>query len=141
MNNLGVDEYLKKKMRKEIDVVINSAAATKFFERYDVALTINTLGAMNVIDFAKRCQNIQLLLHVSTAYVCGEKAGPISEKPQHMGEALNGKSCLDIISAEMKLVGSTVDNLKAEQSTKATITEIMRNLGAQSVEEVDIRFE
>lgn len=34
--------------------------------RYDVALKINVLGAENVLDFAKRCEKLQLFLHVST---------------------------------------------------------------------------
>lgn len=34
--------------------------------RYDVALNINTQGPRRVLDFAKRCPNLQLFLHVST---------------------------------------------------------------------------
>ncbi|XP_076932083.1 alcohol-forming fatty acyl-CoA reductase-like [Bidens hawaiensis] len=33
---------------------------------YDVALALNTFGAKNVLDFAAKCANIKLLLHVST---------------------------------------------------------------------------
>lgn len=35
-------------------------------KRYDVALGINTSGAINVLNFAKKCVKPQLLLHVST---------------------------------------------------------------------------
>lgn len=34
--------------------------------RYDIALNINTQGPRRVLDFAKRCPNLQLFLHVST---------------------------------------------------------------------------
>ncbi|KAE9461346.1 hypothetical protein C3L33_06748, partial [Rhododendron williamsianum] len=65
--NLGVnDPNLVEEMWKEVDIVVNLAATTNFDERYDVALHLNTFGAMNVLNFAKKCANIQLLLHVST---------------------------------------------------------------------------
>lgn len=34
--------------------------------RYDVALGVNTLGAKHVVNFAKNCAKIELLIHVST---------------------------------------------------------------------------
>ena len=34
--------------------------------RYDVALATNALGAKNVVEFARKCQKIEVLLHVST---------------------------------------------------------------------------
>nr|GFD11237.1 alcohol-forming fatty acyl-CoA reductase-like [Tanacetum cinerariifolium] len=53
-------------MWRDIDVVVNIAATTNFDERYDVALALNTYGAKYVMNFAKKCVNIKLLLHVST---------------------------------------------------------------------------
>jgi hypothetical protein len=35
-------------------------------KRYDVALGINTLGALHVLNFAKKCVNVKMLVHVST---------------------------------------------------------------------------
>ncbi|KAL3597590.1 hypothetical protein D5086_009227 [Populus alba] len=64
---LGVkDCSLKDEMWREIDVVLNFAATTNFDERYDVALGINTLGALHVLNFAKKCVNVKMLVHVST---------------------------------------------------------------------------
>lgn len=34
--------------------------------RYDVAMDINTLGARNLMSFAKRCKKVKLFLQVST---------------------------------------------------------------------------
>lgn len=36
------------------------------FFRYDVALGLNTFGAINVLNFAKKCSKLKVLLHVST---------------------------------------------------------------------------
>ncbi|CAH9093405.1 unnamed protein product [Cuscuta europaea] len=50
----------------ELDIIINSAATTIFDERYDVAMSINTMGAANVLSFAKKCHNLKMIVHVST---------------------------------------------------------------------------
>ncbi|KAH1090860.1 hypothetical protein J1N35_018117 [Gossypium stocksii] len=83
-------------MRKDIEIVVNSAATTCFNERYDVALGINTFGAFNVLNFGKKCDKIKLFLHISTAYVCGEKAGMILEQRFYMGETLKGAHSINI---------------------------------------------
>ncbi|EEF33299.1 oxidoreductase, putative [Ricinus communis] len=89
--DLGIEDFnLRDEILKDIDVVINFAATTNFDERYDVALGVNTLGALNVLNFAKKCLKIRMLVHVSTAYVCGEDTGLILEKPFPMGEAKKG---------------------------------------------------
>nr|POE58917.1 isoform 2 of probable fatty acyl-coa reductase 4 [Quercus suber] len=65
--NFGIkDSILIEEMWKEIDIVLNSAATTNFDERYDVALGINTYGALHVLNFAKKCIKLKVLLHVST---------------------------------------------------------------------------
>ncbi|KAG9445383.1 hypothetical protein H6P81_016723 [Aristolochia fimbriata] len=71
--NLGVkDSILREEMWREVQIVIIVAATTAFDERYDVALGINTTGAKRVLEFAKKCPKIEMLMQVSTAYVnCG----------------------------------------------------------------------
>uniref|UniRef100_A0A803MKK6 Fatty acyl-CoA reductase n=1 Tax=Chenopodium quinoa TaxID=63459 RepID=A0A803MKK6_CHEQI len=128
--NLGLTAKQMKHMYESIDIVINVAATTKFDERYDVALGVNTLGAKNVVKFAKTCCNIQLLIHVSTAYVCGEKKGLISESSYAMGETLNGVKGLDI-DAEKKLAEQTLSNLKAKDLPEKEIRLMMKYLGNQ----------
>ncbi|OMO89126.1 Male sterility, NAD-binding protein [Corchorus olitorius] len=110
--NLGVNESkLQEEMFKEIDIVVNSAATTDFIERYDVALGINTFGPFNVMSFAKKCDNIKLFLHVSTAYVCGEGTGLILEKPFQMDETLK-KTCNKLdITEEKRLMEETLEEL------------------------------
>uniref|UniRef100_M4F0I8 Fatty acyl-CoA reductase n=1 Tax=Brassica campestris TaxID=3711 RepID=M4F0I8_BRACM len=84
--DLGIQDSLAHEMIHQVDAIINLAATTKFDERYDVALGINTLGPLNVLDFAKKCENAKIFVHVSTAYVSGEKSGLIMETPYRMGE-------------------------------------------------------
>ncbi|KAI3895439.1 hypothetical protein MKX03_016205 [Papaver bracteatum] len=133
LENFGLseDSVLLKRLFKEVDIVANSAATTKFNERYDVALEVNTIGAKNVLDFAKKCVKLEMLIHVSTAYVCGEQSGVISEKPLKMGETLNQASEVLDIEAEMKLMQNCLKQLKANQVSKTEEKEVMENLGCQ----------
>ncbi|GFQ06079.1 fatty acyl-coa reductase 3 [Phtheirospermum japonicum] len=65
--NLGVnDSDLMEEMWKEVDVVVNLAATTKFDERYDVAIGINTVGVKHVFNFSRKCKQLKVFLHVST---------------------------------------------------------------------------
>ncbi|KAA8550177.1 hypothetical protein F0562_001861 [Nyssa sinensis] len=129
--NLGVkDSNLVEEMWKEVDVVVNLAATTNFDERYDVALAINTVGAVHVLNFAKKCAKIKLLLHVSTAYVSGEREGLILENPYYLGETLNGTSGLDI-EAEKQVVETRLNELQDENATEKSITSAMKDLGLQ----------
>ncbi|KAG6763072.1 hypothetical protein POTOM_033604 [Populus tomentosa] len=129
--DLGVkDSSLKDEMWREIDVMLNFAATTNFDERYDVALGINTLGALHVLNFAKKCVKIKMLVHVSTAYVCGEDAGLILEQPYHMGMAKKGDEKIDI-NFEKRMVQEKLNELKLENVPEKQITSAMKDFGIE----------
>ncbi|KAK9126426.1 hypothetical protein Scep_015272 [Stephania cephalantha] len=106
VENLGI---LDPKMRKR--------CGKKSQSLYDVALSVNTFGAEHVLDFAKKCVRTDILMHVSTAYVCGEKSGILVEKPFRIGETLNGSLELDI-QQELKLSNQTLEELRSQRATK-----------------------
>ncbi|KAK2424135.1 fatty acyl-CoA reductase [Trifolium repens] len=126
----GLD--LKASILEEIcnqtNIIVNLAATTKFDERYDVALNINTLGVKHVLSFAKKCVKLEVLIHVSTAYVCGERGGLILEDPHRFGVSINGVSGLDI-DMEKKLVEQKLNKLQAEGATEKDIEVVMKDLG------------
>ncbi|XP_057752712.1 alcohol-forming fatty acyl-CoA reductase-like [Arachis stenosperma] len=122
------DTILRDQIYNQIDVIVNIAATTKFDERYDVALGINTLGVEHLLSLAKKCTKLQVFVHVSTAYVCGEREGLILEDPQHMGVSLNGVPGLDI-EMEMKLVQQQLNHLQQEGATQHEIKLAMKELG------------
>ncbi|KAF2600729.1 hypothetical protein F2Q68_00007668 [Brassica cretica] len=129
IHNLGVkDSDLVQRMWSEIDVIINIAATTNFDERYDIGLGINTFGALNVLNFAKKCVKGQLLLHVSTAYVCGENSGLFLEKPFTMGETLSGDTKLDI-NVELELMKQKLKELQHQDCSEQEISQLMKDLG------------
>ncbi|KAI3871802.1 hypothetical protein MKX03_019539 [Papaver bracteatum] len=118
LENLGIDDSdMINKMWKEINVVANFAATTKFDERYDDAIRTNTMGAKHVAKFSMKCQKLKLLLHLSTAYVWGERSGLILENPLRMGETMNGIKSPELdIKVEMKLVSEKLNELRANQA-------------------------
>ncbi|RYR43051.1 hypothetical protein Ahy_A08g039485 [Arachis hypogaea] len=123
---------------KQIDVIVNSAATTNFYQRYDVALGVNTLGVKHVLNLAKQCTKLKVVIHVSTgkkiailaAYVCGEREGVILEEPHELGVSLNGVAGLDI-DREIKLVQETLNQLQEKGATQHDIQMAMKDLGIQ----------
>jgi nucleoside-diphosphate-sugar epimerase len=68
-------------------MIIHCAASVDFDQRLDKALEINVFGAFRVLELAKECRNLQIHIHVSTAYVNSDKTGLINEKLYPMAEA------------------------------------------------------
>ncbi|KAF6153512.1 hypothetical protein GIB67_027379 [Kingdonia uniflora] len=108
------DSDLRDGLWREVDIIVNTAAAIKFDERYDVALGTNTIGAKNVLHFAKKYLKLQNLVHVSTVST----------------ETLNGTLDLDIVH-EHKVVRETLDDLRSQGVTKEFERTAMKELGLQ----------
>ncbi|KAL7106436.1 hypothetical protein ACP275_07G113800 [Erythranthe tilingii] len=91
--NLGMDSDSAHAIIENVNVIIQSAAITTLNERYDVLLEANVKSPQHLMSFAKTCKNLELLVHISTAYVNGEKEGIILEKPLIMGENRRNDIC------------------------------------------------
>lgn len=76
---LGIDDRLAGALKGGLDLIIHCAASLEFDAPLKKLNAINVEGTRNVCAFAKACD--AKLLHVSTAYVCGELDGPIAEIP------------------------------------------------------------
>ncbi|VVB10467.1 unnamed protein product [Arabis nemorensis] len=101
LDDLGLQNSdLTHEMVQELDAIVNLSETTKFDERYDVALGINTFGALNVLNFAKRCAKVKVFVHVSTD-----------------------------TDNEKKLVQEKLDQLRAAEAPPKTITQAMEDLG------------
>lgn len=79
LDHLGIDPDVYTRLTDEVDIVIACAASVSFDEEVDYALKLNALGAKRVMEFAKACRKA-VLIHVSTAYVSGQKRGRIPEE-------------------------------------------------------------
>lgn len=75
---LGIPSEEYARLASEVDIVVNSAASVVFDEQLDHALNLNTLGPRRLIEFARSCRHA-IFLHVSTAYVNGQRTGSVPE--------------------------------------------------------------
>jgi long-chain acyl-CoA synthetase len=80
-DGLGLDEADRARLQDEVDLVINSAATVVFDEPLDLSLKLNTLGPLALLELARSCRKGAIFLHVSTAYVNGQRPGKIVEEP------------------------------------------------------------
>ncbi|KAH7420487.1 hypothetical protein KP509_13G009800 [Ceratopteris richardii] len=96
-DNLGMDIDTLSEIQEKVEIIVNSAASTTFDERYDYAINLNTKGAQRILEFGHSCAHLQLLIHVSTAFVNGQRRGRVMEKPFQIGcsitnEAMNAQT-------------------------------------------------
>ncbi|XP_041006397.1 fatty acyl-CoA reductase 2, chloroplastic-like isoform X2 [Juglans microcarpa x Juglans regia] len=117
-HNLGLDAQVADLIRKEANIIVNSAATTDFRERYDVAVDINIRGPCLLMSFAKTCKKLELFLHISTAYVHGVGEGIFMEESLRK-EATPPSSfpTLDI-NLEMKLALDSLEDFKNKGLTR-----------------------
>eukprot|EP01018_Ginkgo_biloba_P004728 Gb_38743 [translate_table: standard] len=119
--NLGIEKSIREQLWAKVDIVVNIAATTTFYERYDVAMNVNTLGAINVVKFCKSCSKLPVLCHVSTGirnspYVNIGRTGIIAEKVHRMGERLSINAVSMArweIESECTLIRKTLNELKS----------------------------
>jgi long-chain acyl-CoA synthetase len=75
----------RNRLETEVDIIINSAAVVSFDAPLNEALELNVHGAERVAKFAAGCRHA-ILVHVSTAYVCGAARGEIPETLHHTAQ-------------------------------------------------------
>jgi thioester reductase-like protein len=76
---LGFAADASDRLRKNLDLIINSSGLTDFNPDLRDALLTNVDAAVNVVHFVRSCDHAGLL-HLSTCYVAGARDGRVSEK-------------------------------------------------------------
>jgi long-chain acyl-CoA synthetase len=76
---LGVDPEVARRLKGNLDLIVNSSGLTDFNPDLRDALLTNTDAAMNILDFVRSSDHAGLL-HLSTCYVAGERDGRVTEK-------------------------------------------------------------
>ncbi|XP_066326790.1 fatty acyl-CoA reductase 1-like [Miscanthus floridulus] len=132
---LGLEPPTFDDLAKEMDVIVNIAATTNFYQRYDDSLNVNVMGVKHLYQFAKQCANLKMFMHVSTAYVSGDSTELILEKPIKPDEALREGMRLDI-DDELRLVSDVKNELATTPTTngddaRAAERKAMKELGLQ----------
>lgn len=65
---LGLSEEDENELANEVNIIFHAAATINFKEPMRVAVSMNMLGTLRVINLAKKMKNLEALIHVSTAY-------------------------------------------------------------------------
>ncbi|HEV2617995.1 MAG TPA: SDR family oxidoreductase [Candidatus Acidoferrales bacterium] len=75
---LGLEETVRARLSRSLDLVINSSGLTDFNPDLRDALAANVDSVAHLLDFIRQADHAALL-HLSTCYVAGERDGRITE--------------------------------------------------------------
>ncbi|MCE9573817.1 MAG: AMP-binding protein [Deltaproteobacteria bacterium] len=118
-----------------LDVIINSAGLVSFMPSLESALRINTMGAKNVLEVARRAKC--KLVHVSTCYVAGARDGEIWEDEPVVGYFPRQDELKDKdfdAEAEIADCHKIIDRVRDESNDRAHIS-MFRERAAKSLEQ------
>jgi len=76
---LGLETETADRLKRELDVIINSSGLTDFNPDLRDALAVNVDSTYHLIEFI-RASNHAALLHLSTCYVAGQRDGRVGER-------------------------------------------------------------
>ncbi|KAL0452867.1 UNVERIFIED_CONTAM: Fatty acyl-CoA reductase 2 [Sesamum latifolium] len=132
--NLGMDFNSSRAIMKDVDVIIESAASTTLNERYDLLLDINVNAPQRLMRFAKRCKNLKLFVHISTATNYGENGRNVDINDDDDDVDEMSSSCsfprLDLAD-EISLAMKSTSQLSTSQHQDYDVTKHLKRLGLE----------
>src|SRR5215472_11219901 len=85
--SLGLEAKEAVALATTIDLIVHCAAETNFSASSDLHWSVNVEGTHNVVCFARASRGpVPALVHVSTAYVSGERSGHVAERELDAGQ-------------------------------------------------------
>ncbi len=85
---LGLSKSDYARLQASTDLIVHSAAVTEFGRASELYRDVNEKGTEHVIRFSERSGGPPIpLVHVSTAYVCGNRHGSILEQELDVGQS------------------------------------------------------
>jgi 2-alkyl-3-oxoalkanoate reductase len=86
-SNLGLGRKEAIALRNAVELIVHCAAETRFSPESDLHRSVNIDGTANVVCFTRSAHGpAPGLVHLSTAYVSGERSGPIAEEELDVGQ-------------------------------------------------------
>jgi long-chain acyl-CoA synthetase len=76
---LGMDEAAQARLRRSLDLIVNSAGLTDFNPDLRDALSSNVDSVIHLLEFLRKCDHAGLM-HLSTCYVVGMRDGHVTEE-------------------------------------------------------------
>ncbi|MDX6702284.1 MAG: hypothetical protein QOF26_2510 [Baekduia sp.] len=103
---LGLPVRRRNALARDIDAVVHCAASVQFTLPLEEALRINLDGTREVLDLAARAPSLQRFVHVSTAYVAGDRGGVYRENECNVGQTSRNTYEQTKLAAEEHVRGS-----------------------------------
>ena len=82
LTGLGLDEATQARLRKSLDLIVNSAGLTDFNPDLREAISSNVDSTRHLLEFLRHCDHSGLM-HLSTCYVVGMREGHVTEELRH----------------------------------------------------------
>jgi thioester reductase-like protein len=84
--DLGLEDEQLERLRAEVTAVYHLAAIYNLAVPFDLAQRVNVEGTGNVLGLCGRCERLERLNYVSTAYVAGDRKGDVYEHELILGQ-------------------------------------------------------
>ena len=124
---LGLSPDIQHRLKKEVDVIVNSSGLTDFNPDLRDALQINVTATKHVLDFVRESDRAALL-HLSTAYVVGRRNGRVLEE---LSRNYNPKDAPDFdAGCELASLEKLIQETEA-RAESPEITEQLRRLATE----------
>jgi len=120
--SLGFSEEMAARLRRDLDVIVNSSGLTDFNPDLRDALATNVDAAIHVVDFIRSSDHCGLV-HLSTCYVAGARDGRVAERlrPNYTPTGLQNFDAEE----EWRSLHAIVDGAEAKAES-ADVTEELR---------------
>lgn len=82
-DHLGMDEKHYTELCENVNFIAHLAATVDFQEKLNLSVQMNTLGALRVVSLARKCRQLDSMVHTSTCYVNWARDGrenPVKEQ-------------------------------------------------------------
>ncbi|HWI71513.1 MAG TPA: SDR family oxidoreductase [Baekduia sp.] len=108
---LGLDATRRDLLVAGVDTIVHCAASVQFTLPLDEARAINVGGTRAMLDLAGRAPALDRFVHVSTAFVAGDRPGPYRECEGDVGQPCRNTYEQTKLEAEQHVLASGLPNV------------------------------
>ncbi|CAH1397836.1 unnamed protein product [Nezara viridula] len=135
--NLGLSQEIIEELQNTVNIIFHSAATVRFNDPLHKAFLSNTRGTLEMCKLASEANNLEVFVHVSTAY-CNHNLKLTCYEEKVYEPYQNWRTILKLIETENPVVMNTI-SYKIIQDHPNTYT-FSKSLGEKIVEEYSCKF-